>query len=388
MLNKVAKTFKFKALGAGKDVSASQLAKINKLALVELKAEEVYVRRYLMAHNAIDRDTERFSEELLDDFAKTLTGKGFFVKGHPSSWSGDGGPGEGRYFDSSTQEMTPKEFKALTEEKANLPKGIKSVKVLWGDAYLLRLDSNADTLKKIDAGIYPFTSIGFGAKYKSVRDKNDTFLYGEYEAGGEALEGSIVWLGAQPGAGAMKGTKTTEEIDEKSEQRKDGGKMELKDFFNALKKILGISKTITEETVIEEIETFKTAKETRISELEAENKGLKPKAADGEAYRKSLVDDAIRFGALLKEYSDKEEEQKKEADFLATWPIERLKNHRDKYEARARKEFPTDPAFKSKDETDRQKNAAGGKAKTDTSKTGKKDYSSPDNNELFDTLAK
>lgn len=387
MHNKVAKTLGFKALGDGKDVSAGQLAKINKLANVPLKAEQVYVRRYLMAHNGIDRDNERFSEDLLEEFSKTLTGKGFFVKGHPSSWNGDGGPGEGRYFDSSTQEMTPAEFKKQTGEKINLPKGVKTVKVLWGDSYLLKLDSNTDMLAKIDAGIYPFTSIGFNAPYKYVKDKNDQFLYGEYRAGGEALEGSLVWLGAQPGAGAMK-SKTKTESDKKQKERKDGGEMELNDFFNSLNKVLGINKTITEKTVLEEIETFKTAKEDKIKELEEENGGLKQKAADGDSYRKSLVDDAIRFGAMIKEYSDKEDEQKKEAEFLATWPIERLKSHRDKYEKRAREQFPTDSTFKSKDETDRQTSAAAGKVKTDTGKKGKKDLTIPANNELFNTLAK
>ena len=132
--NKQAKTIGLKALGAGKAPTPEQMAKINQYALVELAPEQVHVRRYLMAHNGIDRDVERFSEDLLNDFAGTLPGKGFFVEGHPSSWGGKGGPGKGRYFDASVEGMSAEQFKALTGETIKLPDGIMDVKVRWGDA--------------------------------------------------------------------------------------------------------------------------------------------------------------------------------------------------------------------------------------------------------------
>lgn len=74
-----------------------------------------------------------------------------------------GGPGEGRFYNAYTETMTVEQFKDLTGEAIKLPGGLPAVKVLWGEAYILKLDSNKDTIAKIDAGIYSFVSIGFKA---------------------------------------------------------------------------------------------------------------------------------------------------------------------------------------------------------------------------------
>src|SRR4030042_5966181 len=105
------KSISFKA-AQGAEVTPEILGKINRYALKTLSADEVFVRKYLMAHNAIDRDNERFSEKILDDFAATFPGKSFLV-GHDRR-----GPGKGLYFDALTEEMTPDQFKALTGEEA------------------------------------------------------------------------------------------------------------------------------------------------------------------------------------------------------------------------------------------------------------------------------
>jgi hypothetical protein len=140
-----AKVFSVKGLSEGKDLTDAQLARINAYAIVPLKKEEVHYVQLLMAHNGIDRDVERFSEELLADFARTLPGKGFFVEGHPGGWSGHGGPGEGLHFDTRVVPMTPEEFKAKTGETIKLPEGVSMVSALMSDAYILALDSNSDT---------------------------------------------------------------------------------------------------------------------------------------------------------------------------------------------------------------------------------------------------
>ena len=93
------KQFDIKA--AGVDITPEVLAKINKFAIKPLTAEEVYVRKFIMAHNAVDRDNERFSEPLLDDFAKTFPGKSFLI-GHDRS-----ALGVGLFFDSLTEEIPP-----------------------------------------------------------------------------------------------------------------------------------------------------------------------------------------------------------------------------------------------------------------------------------------
>lgn len=370
------KTFSFKAAGTS-NVTPEQLATINKFALEPLTVEQVHVRKYLMAHNGIDRDVERFTESLLDDYARTLPGKGFFVEGHPSSWSGSGGPGKGRFFAAYTEEMTPEAFKALTNEEIRLPEGVTTAKVVWGEAYLLRLDSNKDTIANIDGGVYSFVSIGFKAPYFDVTDERGNFRYGEYRPKGEALEGSLVWLGAQPGATAHKAfdPEPPEHRSQEDHTSRTGGNGIMKEFIEKLKKAFS-GKIFTEEGLLEEIKGLIAEKEDRIKVLE-------PEAADGRAYRKSLIDDAVQFGALLGDIGTDAEAQKKEADFMATWPIDRLKSQRDRYEKQAREKFPTDPTFKGKDETDRQRQAqAAPKA------TGKKDYTTSEHNELFATIGK
>ena len=375
---KTAKTINFKALGAGKAVSDDQIAKINKFALVELKPEQVYTRSYLMAHNGIDRDKERFSEDILKDFSITLPGKGFFVEGHPSSWSGKGQPGEGRFYDAHIKEMTPEEFKNITNEEIKLPEGVKMAKVLWGDAYLLKLDSNTDTLAKIDAGIYSYVSIGFKAPLVDVTDKNGNVIYGEYRSKGEAMEGSLVWLGAQPGASAMKQCesckhhKLVPDLDRGSEILLEG-----KNMLKKLGEIIG--KTLTEESAASEVQKAITDRDAKIRELE-------PHAAEGKAYRKHLIDDILKYGTLIEEIPTDGDAQKKESEFYATWPIDRIKVLKDKYETRARQKFPDKFTFQTKDESNRQEHAEGGKKKQET--TGKKDYTSPEHNELFATIGK
>lgn len=380
---KIEKTLGFKALGHGKALSEGQMAKINKFALVTLKEDQVYVRKYLMAHNGIDRDNERFHEDMLEDFAKTLPGKGFFVEGHPSSWSGKGGPGEGRYYDAYTEEMSAEQFTVLTGEEIKLPDGIKKAKVLWGEAYLLKLESNSDTLAKIDGGIYSYVSIGFKAPIFDVTDERGNRNYAEYRPKGEAMEGSLVWLGAQPGASVMKNVNTNANVEthDRASLPMDHGTIlegrEMKEFLKKLSEKIG--KAFSEERAVDEIASLITEKDTRIKELE-------PHAVDGKAYRKHLIDDVLKYGALIDEVHSDAEAQKKEAEFLNGWPIDRVKATRDKYETRARVKFPDTFTFRGKDETDRQGMDKEGKRQQVI--TGKKDYTSPQHNELFETVGK
>lgn len=369
------KTIKFISLGAGKSIPDKQMEKINKFALVPLKEEQVYVRRYLMAHNGIDRDNERFAEDLLNDFSRTLPGKGFFVEGHPSSWSGKGGPGEGLYFDAYNEEMSPEQFKELTGEDIKLPEGITKAKVLFAESYMPKLESNSDTRINIDAGIYRHKSIGFKAPIFDVTDEHGNRKYGEYRSKGEAMEGSLVWLGAQQGASAMKAYNSAEENAERDNLILEEKKM--KEFLKRLSEKIG--KALSEEQAVEEIASLVAQKDTTICALE-------PHAADGKAYRKHLVDDLLKYGALIDEVPADAVAQQKEADFISAWPIDRIKSLRDKYESRARAKFPDKFTFKGKDETDRQ--VKDGDGKKNQQLIGRKDYTTPQHNELFETVGK
>jgi hypothetical protein len=195
---KANKAFDLK-VAAGATITPEILAKINKYALRVLNADEIFVRKYLMAHNAVDRDNERFSEELLSDFAKTFPGKSFMISHDRSTL------GKGLFFDALTEEMTPEQFTALTGEEARLPDRKSTVKVVWAWVYMLKAQFNEEIIANIDAGIYRHASIGFRANdIAPVKGQYDQTLYYEYQAPGEALEGSLVWLGAQPGATAQK----------------------------------------------------------------------------------------------------------------------------------------------------------------------------------------
>ncbi len=203
------KMFDLKA-AAGATVTPEILVKINKFALRELTADEVFVRKYLMAHNAVDRDNERFSEALLEDFARTFPGKSFMISHDRSTL------GKGLFFDAGTEEMTPQQFTALTGEEARLPANISMVKVVWAWIYMLKAEFNEELIGNIDAGIYRHASIGFRANdITPVKGQYDQILYWEYSPPGEALEGSLVWLGAQPGATAQKTATVTKTAPDK-----------------------------------------------------------------------------------------------------------------------------------------------------------------------------
>jgi len=363
------KVLGLKMAGAGAEVSPEMLAKINAFALTPLKAEEVYARKLLLAHNCIDRDNERFPDAMLDQFAASLPGKSLLV-GHDRK-----GTGCGLFFEASTETMTPAQFKELGGEDARLPEGMESVKVLWAWFYTLKTAGSEEWLKWIDGGITRHCSIGFAAAdLNAVRkEPNGSALYWEYAPPGEALEGSLVWLGAQPGATAQKSVK----------ESKNKGDREMKKLLALLGGLLGKSfaEETNEEQVIDAVKGAIAAKET---EVRAE---LKPLVEEGKAYRKSLVDDAVKFGTLIDEVPTDADAQKKEADFLATLPIDRLKMLREKYETRAREKFPTHVVFAGKDQTDREKRAGQGK-ETEKKASGKKNYTDPADNELFGTVGR
>jgi hypothetical protein len=364
--DKTAKTYRLKALGSGKGPSDEQMASINKLALTELVPDQVYVRRYLMAHNGIDRDVERFTEDLLKNYAATLPGKGFFVEGHPGYSSGSSGPGNGRFFAASTEEMAPAKFLELTGEEINLPDGVDKAVVLWGDSYLLKLSSNADTLANIDGGIYSFTSIGFSAPYFEVQDETGNFKFGEYRSNGEALEGSLVWLGAQPGAGAQKSAQTNDD--------KKGGVKVMEKFLKQINEKLG--KSFTSEDVGAGVLLI-------VAEKDATIKGLQARAVIGDAYIDDLIKDAVRFGVLVKEIDPDPTIQKAEVDFIKTWPLERIKALKEKHEASARVKFPAEFQVDTEDPEKKKLSAAAAAKKLADDSKKEKDYTLPENNELI-----
>jgi hypothetical protein len=185
----------------------AQLAMIRQFTLADMSADALYVRSFVIAHNAIDRDGECFDEMLLGDFARTLPGKGLFIC-HPMGWDGGSGPGEGRWFDAHTERVSLDAARTLLREPGlMLPPDRTDVTLLYANGYIAKTADNASLLTKLDAGVAGDVSIGFNyADAVRVMDADGRELnVFRLTAPGEALEASLVWLGAQPGARAMKG---------------------------------------------------------------------------------------------------------------------------------------------------------------------------------------
>lgn len=97
-------------------------------------------------------------------------------------------------------------------------------------------------------------------------------------------------------------------------------KLFTNDFLKKLGERLG--KDLTEENAANVISAA-------IIEKDAEITSLKSLAEEGRAYRKDLVDDALRFGALTGDIPTDAEAQKAEDIFLTGLPLKRLKSMRD-----------------------------------------------------------
>ena len=328
---------------------AEDLSLINRYALRELTADEVSVRKFLLAHNAIDRDRERFHEDLLDDFAATLPGKSLLVA-HVH-----GGPGPGLFFDANTEEMTPAQFKSLTGEEAKLPDGVKMVKVLWGRWFVLNISGNEEMLQNVDAGIYRYCSIGFrAADLNAVKGDFDQILYWEYATPGEATEGSLVWLGAQPGATVQK--HLNDEENTKEEKLMDK-------FLKKLGEIFG--KTLTEDTYIDEAKAL--VKEhadltAKVADLAKQVSDLTPLAADGKAYRESLVTSYVVNKAKIGDIDEKPESSERLKTLCSGWPLDFLKQEITALDRRVAEKFPDNAQTRGDDRRDKTGDGtAGGK---------------------------
>lgn len=328
---------------SGAEIAAAMLAKINGFALKELTSDEVYVRKCLLAHNAVDRDNERFPEPLLDDFAATLPGKSLLFGHDRRSYFP-----LGLFFDASTEVMSADQFKALTGEAPRLPEGMSEVKVLWGWFYIVKTGSAEDMIANIEAGVYRHVSIGFAAADMNAvkKEANGPVLYWEYVGPGEALEGSLVWLGAQPGATAQKGLKDQEHHTQEEHTMK--GLIVLL----AAMGIKGLVDTSSEDQVAAGVKALLEEKDAKIKSLEKD-------AEDGKTYREDLVTQYVTAKAKLGEVTEKEDDQKQLKAVAAGYPLDFLKGEIKHLQARVEAKFPAEPQTKGSDgEEQREKDAS------------------------------
>jgi len=319
---KAAKSLPARGKSAGTP-SDGQLAQIRQYCLNDMAAESLYTRSFVLAHNCIDRDAEAFDEGLLADFAKSLPGKGIYIK-HPNGWDGDTGPAEGKWYGAQLQTCSLDEARAMLKEPdLNLPPDRSTVTLLMADGYFAKTADNATLLTKMDAGIAGDVSIGFKATARTpIKDAQGRELQACRIVGpGEALEGSLVWLGAQPGARAIKGAKankrtTSQDDDEESnvdqkefdtqiaaEQAKTKALQPQADKFTALKTALGKDNEV----------------------LADDPTALAALAIAGKAARASMIDDLVAADRQKGAVGDKPEEVEAAKAAYASFPIAQLK---------------------------------------------------------------
>ena len=260
------------AFEAPTTIAPEILAKINRLAPEPVPADQIYFAWATLADDKLDRSFEQFPKYYLDRFAETIVGKSL-LPGHDRS-----AVPIGRWIAGIVQPTTD----GGHELKAGFYLPIKS-----------------DLATRVRMGIANFVSIGFqaagrtcdlcGEPYDGVKgcehQKGQTYdgrvctvTYSGDAQRVEAREGSLVWLPCQPAA---------QVTGAKADGVPYGGH------------VLSID-TTEEKHMTKEEETALLAK---VAEQEDEIKRLKQletKAADGDAYHKSLKAQIARNMAGVK----------------------------------------------------------------------------------------
>lgn len=178
-------------------VDAAELTLINKQALRELTAEEVFTFRMAACDNQVDRDHERFTDKALEGLAPLFVGKTVLMD---HTWS--------------AASQTARIYAADVEEHGE-------VKQLVLRCYMPRSDATAGTVAAIEAGILRECSVGcaMGSAVCSICGTDQTKAYCEHRAGKtydgqlcvmaldapqDVYEVSFVAVPAQPEAGVIK----------------------------------------------------------------------------------------------------------------------------------------------------------------------------------------
>lgn len=351
--------------GAG-DPSTEQLAAINGYALKELTADEVYVRTMYLAHNAIDRDKEVFDDALLRDFAKTLPGKGLFIK-HPRSYDGDSGPGEGLFFEAKLLEMSFEEARAKLKEPTLMwaPSEEKAL-ILEASFYAVRTEENKTLLAKIDAGIAGHVSIGFSAsEYTPIKDDANNRIASRWHAPGSADEGSIVWLGAQNGARIHKNASPNNPANEDTDMDWEKKAKDLETELDTTKSALTTAQNDAQGHKTKAANFDAVCKALGGDELTVDE--ITTLAQDGKSYRDDLVGDLVTLKRQKGLVGDTEDAETEAKAFYKSMPLTMIKNELDGH----KKSMPAGAQIVGGDPSTSGAEGEGGKGLRDKSVTQK-----------------
>lgn len=322
-----------KAVTSAVAVTDELLAKVNTYALEPLTADDIFIGKQLLAHNGIDRDNERFPEAVLDDFAATLPGKSTLYFHNRNSTLP-----LGLYFDTKTEAMTAEQFKALTGADIKMPTPETPIKTLWAWWYAIKTDDIESVLKNIKGGTYRHWSISFNAaSIVSIKDEpNGPTKYWEYVGPAEALEGSLVWLGAQQGATSQKSAGND------PDHQTDTKEITMKNLLLKLGVILGKSfaDDTTEDQAAAAVKTVLADKDTKITELTSQVDGLKADAELGKKYLDNQASEYTRLKAVLGECQEDEDSKKKMTGFAKAMGVDFLQGEIKHLEARVAEKYP------------------------------------------------
>ena len=270
-----------KALANGVSESDMDILRSDEYAGPDASPEDFHARRLLLCHNQYDRTGERFPQSYLNRFADTIPGKSVLAMHDSGGYCGGGQLPLARFFKAGTTWIDEPAFPMLVVSPPqpddeggsaglNLSMGngptdggpipmfapqAKRVTYLNCGFYFPNDDSTEGMRKYIDLGVYKHVSIGFryddvdcdicGASY-IYSDCRHLMMQYDKDAGrlctgtysgnpemAEALEGSIVHLGAQPRARLTKALRNGDAIDPERFATVDGGgvdRVALKEF--------------------------------------------------------------------------------------------------------------------------------------------------------------
>ena len=321
--------------------------------------DDFVVYRDYLAHNVKDRDGQRFPIDMLKNFDRTIPGKPKMLaheRGHA---------GKGRYFDSEIIKMSVDEFTKFIGEHPDpdIAEHLKMIEERDGGLYWLVPSwyiraKEVDLIDDIDSGIAGDGSIGFGAQnITEVKDEEtDATLWWEFQGKGEAREGSLVWLGSQygartkePGDDDSDDDKTVPNADDdkagkSADKTKNQGdnrmkvkvesidlEQEVEMTEESIKKFVDVVEEKTADLVTgiddarPELERLKALSKALGDDATPETVAeMKAAATDGLAYKKSLVEDIVKYMKLHDLLPEGEDKVQAEKDILGILTAEQL----------------------------------------------------------------
>ncbi len=166
------------------------LSLIREIAGEEVASEELYVRSMVLCTGDYDRDYERFTDGVLEQFARSIVGKSLLI---------------GHRHDSAPEGVF---YRAEVVDRPGTTRALKA----W--FYMPRTESNEHVRRLMDTGVLRYVSIGFrcenlvcdlcgrnmlsaGCEHVAGREYEGRVATGSWTGGAEAVEGSLVYLGSQ-----------------------------------------------------------------------------------------------------------------------------------------------------------------------------------------------